>query len=370
MVTSSFLPGRGGIESYLAELCTVVAPRLAVVAAGSRDGRPIPLGLPYRTFVGPGSMLVPGKAVVEATVEAARSCETERVLFGTPWPLALIGPRLKKEGLRYSVIVHASEMLVPAALPVVSARLADALAQADVLFAVSDFTAGEIERVLARKKRRVPPIERLRARVDLDRYRPQTDTSAIRERIGVRPQERIVLCFGRLVRRKGVHRLLALADELARSVEDLVIVVAGTGPEEKRLRRAAGAVRTKVIFTGRVSEDDAPALYATAAVFALPVVDRYFGLETEGLGVVLLEAAACGRPCVTGRSGGTPEAVIDGRTGFVVDARQESELITALARLLADPGLAETMGAAGREHVANNFSAEEPPRALLDWLGG
>ena len=91
MVTSSFLPGRGGIESYLAELCSVVAPRLAVVAAGSRDGQPIPLGLPYRTFAGPGSMLVPRTAVVDATVEAARTCGTDRVLFGTPWPLSLIG---------------------------------------------------------------------------------------------------------------------------------------------------------------------------------------------------------------------------------------------------------------------------------------
>src|SRR5687768_15466364 len=115
MVTSSFLPGRGGIESYLAELCAVVAPRLAVVAAGAREGKPIPLGLPYRTFVGPGSMLVPGRRVIDATIEAAAACGTDRVLFGTPWPLALTGPKLRSRGLRYAVIVHASEMLVPAA---------------------------------------------------------------------------------------------------------------------------------------------------------------------------------------------------------------------------------------------------------------
>ena len=370
MVTSSFLPGRGGIESYLAELCSVVAPRLAVLAARTREGKPIPLGLPYRTWPGPGSMLVPNARVVEATVAAAQACETDRILFGTPWPLALIGPRLKERGYSYSVIVHASEMLVPSTVPVIGTRLATALSGADVLFAVSDFTAEQIEKVLTKKRKRVPPIERLRARVDLDRFRPDIDTQNVRQRLGIRPQERVVLCFGRLVRRKGIHRLIAVADEIAAAVEDTVIVVAGTGPEEKALRRAARDRKARVIFAGRVSEDDAPAVYASASVFALPVVDRYGGLETEGLGVVLLEAAACEVPCVTGRSGGTPEAVIDGRTGYVIDAREESELASRIARLLDQNDLANTMGRAGREHVQAHFSSLEPPRPLLDWLDG
>lgn len=368
MVTSSFLPGRGGIESYLAELCTVVAPRLAVLAAPTRDGRPIPLGLPYPTFPGPGSMLIPNRRVLAATIDAAARCGTDRVLFGTPWPLALIGPRLQTRGLRYAVIVHASEMLVPAAIPGVSARLADSLSRADVLFAVSDFTAEQIERVLTKSGKPIPVIERLRARVDLERFHPEVDTAALRERLGIRPQERVVLCFGRLVRRKGVHRLIAVADDLAKAVDDLVIVVAGTGPEEKRLRRAARDRRTRIVFTGRVSEEDAPAVYASADVFALPVVDRYLGLETEGLGVVLLEAAACARPCVTGRSGGTPEAVVDGVTGAVVDARRESHLVGSLARILQNEQEATAMGRAGREHVAANFSSARPPEALLEWL--
>jgi phosphatidylinositol alpha-1,6-mannosyltransferase len=280
----------------------------------------------------------------------------------------LIGPRLKQEGLRYAVIVHASEMLVPAALPGVGARLGGALAQADVLFPVSDFTALQLERVLTQKGQAVPQLERLRARVDLDRFHPALGTKAIRDRFGIRPQERMVLCLGRLVRRKGVHRLIAIADDLARAVEDLVIVVAGTGPEEKRLRRAARDTNTRIVFTGRVSEADAPGLYAAADVFALPVVDRYLGLETEGLGVVLLEAASSGTPCVTGRSGGTPEAVIDGVTGFVIDARQDTELVSALARLLEDRSLAARMGRAGREHVAAEFSSSHPPDAMLRWL--
>jgi phosphatidylinositol alpha-1,6-mannosyltransferase len=123
-----------------------------------------------------------------------------------------------------------------------------------------------------------------------------------------------------------------------------------------------------VIFAGRVSDEDAPILYATADVFSLPVVDRWFGLEIEGLGVVLLEASACETPCVTGRSGGTPEAVLDGETGFVVDAKEQDQLVGKIVELLTDDGLRGRMGAAARRHVHQNFSADLPPQPLIDWM--
>lgn len=370
MVTSSFLPGRGGIESYLAELCGLVSPRLSVLAPGSRDGVPLPVDLEYETMAGPGTMLFPGRAVVSATLKAAERAGTEKILFGTPWPLALTGPRLAEHGLRYAVIVHASEMLVPAAVPLLGGAVARALAGAETLFAVSDFTAGQINRVLAKHRQNIPPIERLRARVDLTRFRPGSGGSEIRERLGVAPEDRLVLCFGRLVRRKGVHRLIAVADEVKIENHRVVIAVAGTGPQLAQLRRAAAKTETRTIFMGRVPEDEAAAVYDAADLFVLPVVDRWRGLETEGLGVVLLEAAASGLPCVTGRSGGTPEAVVDGRSGYVIDARDRSRLKSAIEDILSKPGRAAAMGAAGRRHVELHYSSDQPPTGLLQWLDG
>jgi phosphatidylinositol alpha-1,6-mannosyltransferase len=127
-----------------------------------------------------------------------------------------------------------------------------------------------------------------------------------------------------------------------------------------------------VIFTGRVDDDDAPGVYAAADVFCLPVADRWFGLDTEGLGVVLLEAAACEVPCVTGRSGGTPEAVINGKTGYVIDARDHRALVEAVCAVLdqneATPST-ESMGRRGREHVIAEFSNRKLPERLMQWLG-
>jgi phosphatidyl-myo-inositol dimannoside synthase len=369
LVTSSFLPGRGGIESYLAELCDAFAPRLAVFAQARREGKALPTDLGYETYGHPGSLLVPTRRVAAAIDAAARRAETKKLLFGTPWPLALLGPRLKRLGYSYAVIVHGAETLVPGAVPVLGKKLASALAEADVLLPVSDYTAGKTRALLARHELAPPETERLYARVDTHRFSPEVDGLTFRARAGIPESDRVVLCFGRLVPRKGVDRIIAAWPELRSRTPDVHLVVAGTGPAEKSLKRTARRGGAQVTFLGRVTDQDAPSCYAACDVFALPVVDRWFGLEIEGLGVVLLEAAAAGKPCVTGRSGGTPEAVLDGATGYVVDATDRAQLVEALSKLLNDPAQAVAMGAAGRAHVAKHFSSTELPKALVGWLG-
>ena len=368
MVTSSFLPGRGGIESYLEELCAELAPRLAVMAPARREGRTIPGSLPYDVTGHAGRMLVPSAGMARAIEKEARRAGTDRVLFGTPWPLALTGPRLSRRGIRYAVIVHGAEMLVPAAVPIVRARLAASLSGADLLLPVSEFTAERIRDLLENTGYEMPPVAVLRARVDLERFRPEAASSTIRDALGVSEGERVLLCFGRLVRRKGVDRVIRALPAIRKKVPGTRLVVAGTGPELRRLRRLARGLGEDVVFAGRVPAGDAPAVYASADAFVLPVVDRWFGLEVEGLGVVLLEAGASGTPSVTGRSGGTPEAVIDGDTGIVIDARNRSELVHAVVRLLTDEDLRARMGAAGRSHVADTFANRPIPEVLEAWL--
>ena len=362
MVSSSFLPGRGGIESYLAALCSELAPRVAVFAPARRDGKPIPDDLGYETAGFPGTMVVPSRRITRSIIENARRLGTDKILVGTPWPLVLLAPNLRRAGLRYAVIVHGAELLVPAAIPIVRGRLGAALAGADLLLPVSEFTAGKIRALIDSP----PPIELLRARVDLSRFTPGAPGAEARMRLGIRSDQRMILVFGRLVRRKGVHRLIDVLPEVRRRVPDTVFVVAGTGPERRRLERRAGQ---GVIFAGRVDDDDAPGVYAAADVFCLPVADRWFGLDTEGLGVVLLEAAACESPCVTGRSGGTPEAVVEGETGFVIDARDPRALVDALCAVLEEQETARSMGRQGREHVITEFSNRRLPERLMQWLG-
>lgn len=369
MVTSSFLPGSGGIESYLAELLSRLGGRTAVLAPGSRDGVPIPSGLGYPVAGYNGSMLVPTRRVANEIIEKAAEFGTDKILFGTPWPLLLLAPRLRRAGLRYAVIVHGAELILPAAVPGLRGRLARAIAGADAVLPVSAYTEDKTRALVEGAGKEMPPSALLRARVDLDRFSPDADAAAASSEYAL-GDDPVILSFGRLVERKGNHRLIEALPKVRAEVPDARLVIAGTGPESRRLRRMAGRLPVgSVVFTGRVPDELAPALYARADVFALAVADRWFGLEIEGLGVVLLEAQACGTPCVTGRSGGTPEAVVPGESGLVVDATDNDALAEALAKVLTDPNR-RAMGERGREHVRAQFSEKGLPEALTSWLDG
>jgi phosphatidylinositol alpha-1,6-mannosyltransferase len=232
------------------------------------------------------------------------------------------------------------------------------------LLPVSAYTDASLRRLL--RTGSVPPTAILRARIDVTR----AEGADVRTKLGLTDGDRMILTLGRLVKRKGAHRLIRVMPSINELIRDAVLVVAGTGPEERSLRSQAARTGARVVFAGPVTDREAAALYEAADVFALAVSDRWFGLEAEGLGVVLLEAAARGTPCVTGSSGGTSEAIIDGATGFVVDARDESQLVDRIAALLANSELNAALGRRAREHVLTNFVNRELPGALTHWLAG
>jgi phosphatidyl-myo-inositol dimannoside synthase len=327
----------------------------------------MPADLPYPSIPFKGRMTFPAQEVLD---EISRGCgeqRTRRVLLGTPWPLLLLGPRLKQRGISYAVMVHGAELIAPGAIPGMSSKIAAALRDADLILPVSNYTAQELRALLDKHALPHPPIASLRPRVDLDRFSPGVPTAAIRTRFELPDKAPIVLSLGRLVPRKGLDRLIVAMRGVRSTLPSAVLVIAGRGPQERRLHRLASGDKG-VIFVGAVTDGDAAALYAAADVFAMPVADRWLGLEIEGLGVVLLEAGAAATPCVTGRSGGTPEAVIDRETGFVIDARRGPELEQKIAWLLANPIDAARMGVWARSHVRREFSEAALPEELLRWL--
>ena len=123
-------------------------------------------------------------------------------------------------------------------------------------------------------------------------------------------------------------------------------------------------------MTGSVPWETLPAYHDAGDVFAMPCRSRYGGLEVEGLGIVFLEASACGRPVVAGRSGGSPDAVLDGETGLLVDGTDVGEVADRLAGLLADPAAAAAMGAAGRAWVERDWQWDALAERLRELLVG
>jgi phosphatidylinositol alpha-1,6-mannosyltransferase len=111
-----------------------------------------------------------------------------------------------------------------------------------------------------------------------------------------------------------------------------------------------------MLFTGPVSRPDLPACYDAGTIFAMPCRTRRAGLDVEGLGIVYLEAAATGLPVITGDSGGAPDAVIDGETGYVVQGKDVRGLADRIVELLSDPAGAAAMGEKGRAWIDRDWT--------------
>jgi phosphatidylinositol alpha-1,6-mannosyltransferase len=202
--------------------------------------------------------------------------------------------------------------------------------------------------------------------VDTTRFVPQTAAQrrATRKRFGITQDALVIASVSRLVPRKGFDTLIRLIDELGRSDVELIIV--GGGRDRERLERRAEGLPVR--FLGRVADDELPAVYGCADLFAMLCRDRWAGLEQEGFGIVFLEAAAAGLPSVAGRSGGSHEAVLDGRTGFVVDGGPAA--IGALTELLDDPARRTEMGRAARQRAVDQFEYDALAAQLGQALDG
>lgn len=197
--------------------------------------------------------------------------------------------------------------------------------------------------------------------VDTKRFHPGAAASEVRRRYGVRSDEKLVLTVQRLYARKGVHIFIEAAAIVARACPDARFVVAGDGPERAALERLTEArrLRDRVTFTGRVPDDTLPALYAAADVFA-------FHSFHEGLGIVLLEAMAAGRPVVTTDAGGTVDVVHDGVNGLVVPPGDAGAFANAVIRVLRDPPLRASLAGKGREIAETRFDWDLVTAAYLD----
>jgi phosphatidylinositol alpha-1,6-mannosyltransferase len=196
--------------------------------------------------------------------------------------------------------------------------------------------------------------------VDTERFRPELRTAPevveLRKRYGLTDRP-VAVCVSRLVPRKGQDTLIRAWPAVKKMVPDAVLLIGSGGPYRKNLERIAReeGVERDVVFTGRLPWADLPLYFALGDVFAMPCRTRRAGLDVEGLGIVYLEASATGLPVVAGDSGGAPDAVIEGETGYVVPGREVDQTARRVAQLLGDPGLSAKLGTAGRAWVERRW---------------
>jgi phosphatidylinositol alpha-1,6-mannosyltransferase len=358
IVTNDYPPRRGGIQSFLHALAQRLPADGVVVYAPAWPGAAeFDAALPFPVIRHPGSLMLPIPSV------AARSCALlaehgcDRVLFGAAAPLGLLAPRLRAAGARRIVGITHGHEAGWAALPGARSLLRRIGDEADVLTYLAEYFRIRMARALSADA--ASRMARLAPGVDPAEFHRGTGGARIRAELVIAPDRPVVVCVSRMVPRKGQDTLIrAWPAVLARAPDDPLLLLVGDGPYRTQLEALSQqlGVADSVCFTGPVSWDDLPAYYDAGTIFAMPCRTRRGGLDVEGLGIVYLEAAATGLPVIAGDSGGAPDAVLDGETGYVVPGTDTDALADRLTQLLSDPAGAAAMGEKGRAWIDREWT--------------
>ena len=341
LVTNDYPPKPGGIQQYLGSLVAAYPDQIHVVAPADSAAEP-----DEGVSRGASPFMWPTRAVSDWIIERARAFGPDAILFGAPYPLATLGPRLRSAlGVGYGVLAHGAEVTLPSAVPGLRQVVAKTLRDADVRFAVSRFTAGRVERLTGEA------VAFVGAGVDTTVFQPPPEGGHTVPVIG---------SVSRFVPRKSQDRLLKAVAVLDRPAAVLLV---GKGRKEAELRKTARRLGVNTRFVVDAPWAELPGLYRSMDVFCMPCSSRWGGLEVEGLGLVFLEASATGLPVLAGDSGGSSETVIPGETGYVV--RSVGDIVEGLAVLLEDQDRARAMGAAGRRFVESTFTWDQVIARLL-----
>ncbi|MFF5036554.1 glycosyltransferase family 4 protein [Nocardia salmonicida] len=369
LVTNDFPPRPGGIQSYLQALSNQLPPEDLVVYAPRWRGdshEKFDAAQKFQVVRHPTTLMLPTPAVIKRASALLREHRCDTVWFGAAAPLAVMAPILRRAGAeRILANTHGHEVgwsMLPGSRQV----LRSIGEHTDVVTYVSKYTRGRFASAFGPRA----ALEHLPPGVDPTEFRPDPaarEELRARYGLGERPT---VLCLSRLVPRKGQDMLIVAMSEIRERVDGAVLVIAGGGPYETRLRALAEAlgVQNSVVFTGRVPSGELAAHHTIADVFAMPCRTRGAGLDVEGLGIVFLEASASGVPVVAGDSGGAPETVREGETGIVVHGRSVSQISDAIVELLTDRDKAAQMGAAGRAWVEQNWHWDRQGARLRELL--
>jgi phosphatidylinositol alpha-1,6-mannosyltransferase len=357
IVTNDFPPRQGGIQSFVYELARRLdTGQLTVYAPKWEGDAAFDAAAPFEVVRHPASLMIGGPEVRRRAAQLARSRRADAVVFGASAPLGLITPVLRAAGVRRAIAITHGHEAGWAALPGARQLLRQIGERTDVMTYLGEYFRVRLARALTPAA--AARMARLHPGVDTGVFHPDPGArQLIRDRYGL-AERPVVVCVSRLVARKGQDTLLRAWPAVLRRVPEAALLIVGGGSHAAALRQlaASAALTSSVTFTGPVPQAELPAHYAAGDIFAMPCRTRRGGLDVEGLGIVYLEASATGLPVVGGDSGGAPDAILDGETGYVVGGRDVPALSERLVALLEDPAGARAMGEKGRAWVERDWN--------------
>jgi len=359
VITNDFPPRSGGIQTFIYGLVQGFDPDNVVVLTSKHTGwQEFDKQEKYPIFRHNTQMLLPTKAVGDQAITIIKEFNCDRVLFGASAPLGLLANRLKNHGIKKTVAITHGHEVGWAFTPGLKQTFQKIVKDVDKLTYLTKFTFNQISEAISSDQ--LEKFEQLTPGIDINMFNPENKTNGqsqkIRERfrLGNKP---VVVCVSRLMARKGQDTLIEVWSEVLKKVPDAHLLIVGGGSLKQSLHKKTfdNNVHTSVTITGAVSWKELPGFYAAGDVFAMPVRSRNLGFDVEGLGIVYLEASATGIPVIAGNSGGAPEAVIDGVTGFVLNPNNQMILAEKIIELLQNKELSNRLGKQGRSWIEKQW---------------
>ncbi len=359
LVTNDFGPRAGGIETFVIGLLERIKGHEVTVFTSQQGDTSVydqqwldKFGV--RVVRDKSKILLPSWRVTRAAKKIVAVKNIDVVVFGAAAPLALMSPSLRKSGVKKIIaLTHGHEVWWAKIFPFKLAikRIGK---NVDHLTYLGEFTRQAISEALSRKS--ATEMVKIAPGIDTAHFIPQPDAMQKRKELGLQ-DKKIIISVGRLVHRKGQDNLIQAMPAVLKKIPNAHLLLVGEGPYKKHLEKLVmkSSLEQNVTFAGRIMYDRLPSYLSAADLFAMPSRSRFFGLEVEGLGIVYLEASACGIPVVAGNSGGAPDAVLEGVTGLCVDGTNIEQITGAIVEICRDAERASYMGAAGRNWIVDQW---------------
>ena len=358
-ITNDFGPRAGGIETFVIGLIERMPKDSIIVFTSSQDGS-APFDAKWMSEYGVEvirdrtRILLPTFRIGSRVRALVREREIRTVFFGAAAPLALLSQGLRKAGVtRIVALTHGHEVWWSKVWPFSWAmrRIGNGV---DHLTYLGEFTRRNISQALT--QRASDAMVKIAPGIDTEHFAPRSDAAALRRELGL-ADKKVIVSVGRLVHRKGQDRLIESLPEILTQIPQAHILFIGDGPYKDHLVKRAEqlGVTAHITFIGRIQYAELPRYICAGDIFAMPSRSRLAGLEVEGLGIVYLEASACGLAVIGGKSGGAPDAVLEAETGFAVEGTSPAAIAQAAIALLSQPELSARMGARGREWILSQW---------------
>jgi glycosyltransferase involved in cell wall biosynthesis len=271
--------------------------------------------------------------------------------------IGVIGGKLFRK--KVALMMHGAEVFVLGKNPV----LKFVLKHVDIFISNSTFTEKKTLAVYPLKNHRVIPPG-----VDIHRFYAHKKNPSLRKRLNISETEIFVLAIGKFIPRKGFEYLISAFDIIVnqKGITDVKLCIGGRGPLKSKYEKMISGygLADFISFLGYIKDEDMPSYFSEADIFVLASIVDDRG-DTEGLGVVFLEANACKTPIVGSKVGGILDVINDGVNGFFVEQKNSFDLADKIIKLANDAELRTQMGENGRKRVEERFNWDAISKQII-----